>query len=92
MNMRFLRSNSKNALCVEIQLLGLEKTLNFWRENISEVEMVLLQKALNDALGEQLENIRKVSYERGWRDKASHKNAKNTWFPTSLDIMDWECE
>lgn len=40
----------------------------------------LLAKHLQDALWKKLRAIREEAYSQGWKDKASHKKPKQTWF------------
>lgn len=40
----------------------------------------LLTKHLQDALWKKLRAIREEAYSQGWKDKASHKERKSTWF------------
>lgn len=40
----------------------------------------LLAKHLQDALWSKLRAIREEAYSNGWKDKASHKKQRATWF------------
>jgi len=50
----------------------------------SEVYAGLLVEAMNAALQNEVETIRRDEYEAGWNDKTSRKRPKRGWFATSF--------
>ena len=63
--------------------------LYFYRESASPVESKLLDAHLSKELEKALEQVRRVSYLTGWRDKSA-KRLKRKWFNSCLNIFDWE--
>lgn len=87
---QFCWSTDKKTLWVKIQDPDTSlPPIWFRREASSELECQLLQAHLDRTLGALLEDIRRVSYERGWKD-AKKKKAKSTNFPHCLRVLDWE--
>ena len=64
--------------------------LDFYRACASDIECDLLQAHLDAMISENMEQIRKVSYNAGWRDAKSHKKSKRDWFASATEVMDWE--
>lgn len=86
---QFLWSTDKKTLWVKVTESEGLPALWFRREASSELECQLLQAHLDRTLGSLLEDLRRVSYERGWKD-AKRKKAKSTNFPHCLRVLDWE--
>lgn len=89
MDIRLLRSTQKTGLVIRIKLDGISHDLDFWRTDISEVEMVLLQEKLSEIFNTNMREIRRVYYEKGWRDRGA-KRRKNDCFPTWCSLLEWE--
>lgn len=91
MMISFISSDSRKGLFVRVRPDGLEKDLclDFYRYGASTIETTLLRQYLCTALQDQMEQIRTVSYLRGWRD-AKSKRKKKDWFASSVDVRDWE--
>ena len=88
------RSTENKAVALALQIGfplpdGME--LLFWRSGMTEVETHLLCAAIRKAIETNMTEIRRVSYLRGWRDKASHK-LKEGWFASHSSIIPWEKE
>jgi len=63
--------------------------LDFYRAGTSSIETLLLERHLDKLLWSKMEEVRRVSYLRGWRDAKAHK-VKSTSFPKCVDVLDWE--
>lgn len=63
----------------------------FMRECASDVECQLLCELIQRKQGEMLSLIRKASYFRGWKHAKAKKGGKRIWFPTSFELLQWEC-
>ena len=86
------RSTENTAVALELEIgfpLPDGMLLSFWRSGLTEVETRLLAVAIRGAIAANMTEIRRVSYLRGWRDKASHKN-KEGWFASHPSVMPWE--
>ena len=66
-----------------------QPALDFYRAGASQIETALLRQHLQDQLDAMMEEVRQVSYLRGWRD-AKSKRKKQSWFPDIAQVMDWE--
>ena len=85
-------TDSKTRLWIELKpTLPLTESIWFSHECASEIECNLLEQHLRKQLTGRIELIRKLSYNRGWRDKTS-KKPKSAAFYCGTDIMDWERE
>ncbi len=84
-----LREDNQQAVWVKVEALGDLPPLWFRRESASALECRLLCERLRQELGTRLEEIRRVSYERGWKD-AKAKRPRSTVFPTCTKVLDWE--
>lgn len=91
MTISFVSSNDGGGLYVEVRPDGLGENLclDFYRAGASVIETTLLRRHIRQALDNQMEAIRKVSYLRGWRD-AKSKRKKKDWFASCVDVRDWE--
>ena len=91
MTISFISSSDGQGLYVRVRPDGIEKDLNldFHRASASVIETRLLQRYLYTALSNQMEQVRQVSYLRGWRD-AKSKRKKKDYFASSVDVRDWE--
>ena len=69
--------------------LKTQENLDFYRAGASSIETALLRKHLQDQLDAMMEEVRQVSYLRGWRD-AKSKRKKQAWFSDFAQVMDWE--
>jgi len=63
--------------------------LDFYRAGASSIETLLLEQQLDNLIWSKMEEVRRVSYLRGWRDAKAHR-VKRTSFPTCVDVLDWE--
>jgi hypothetical protein len=70
--------------------LGENEEVFFSRECASEIECKLLCEKLQSQLGLNMEEIRKVSYQRGWKQAKAKKGGKCTWFATHSAVLPWE--
>ena len=50
-----------------------------------ELNAILKERQLNNHLYETIEKIRRDAYNLGWKDKASKKNKKRTWFSGNIN-------
>ena len=86
----FLRSTDNQAIWIKVTAGGPITEPLWWRhECLSALECQLLQDYLKRAMATQLEEIRRVSYERGWKD-AKSKKGKSTTFATCMTVLGWE--
>ena len=83
-------TSDKKHVVITIQGLGQIVDLKFYRDAASEIEAVLLQKHILEAISHGFKDIRRVSYLRGWRDAKSKKRKKEDWFPPHPTITPWE--
>lgn len=89
MKIQLLRGNDKKSLCLRFNIDGVETDIDFWRSGMSEVEMVLLQQHLLKVFGDHMEEIRKVSYGRGWNDHKRKLPRRDT-FARCHELFEWE--
>jgi hypothetical protein len=84
-------SDSKTRLWIEMKpIYPLTESMWFAHDCANETERNLLEAHLRTSLGDQIRAIRRVSYQRGWRNKSDKKGAKSDLFPCIMDIMEWE--
>ena len=84
-----LRSQDGGSVVIRIEAGDLG-TLQFCRSSGSTIEAILLQRHIEHLIGEAMQEIRRTSYNRGWRDAKSKKKAKDTFFPTHPAVLEWE--
>ena len=91
MNIRLLSAEGGKGLYIELKPddLGENVTLDFYRDSASTIEATLLRRYVQKALADQMQQVRQVSYLRGWRD-AKSKRTKRDWFPCCVNVPDWE--
>ena len=91
MNIRLLSAEGGKGLYIELTPddLGENVTIDFYRAGASDIEATLLQRHLQQALDQQMEKVRQVSYLRGWRD-AKSKRKKHGWFASCVYVPGWE--
>ena len=93
---RIIRSSGNNKLIwVAFKPgfpLGENEEVFFMRECASEIECKLLYEKLQGQLGRTMEEIRKVSYQRGWRQAKAKKGGKHKWFSPHSAVLPWEKE
>jgi len=73
----FERSDTELKVIVETNL-GSSYWL-YWKCSDKQYAM-LLREHIEQKLSRKLEQIRRESYEQGWKDAKSKKVAKKTWF------------
>lgn len=88
---QFLWSTDKKTLWVKVTESEGFPALWFRREAASELECQLLQAHLDTSLRRMVEEVRRVSYARGWKD-AKKKKARSTTFAGCLKVLEWERE
>jgi hypothetical protein len=64
--------------------------LHFYRAGTSSLEAVLLRREIDKQLGAHMEQISRTYYKMGWREKASRKCSKRTFFSSNTVLLDWE--
>ena len=64
--------------------------IEFYRVSSSSLEGRLLLTQVQEQLAEMFERVRMRAYEQGWRDKASRKVKKQTWFHAYTGLTDKE--
>lgn len=89
MKIQLLRGTDKQSLCLRFNIDGVESDIDFWRSGVNEVEMVLLQQHLLEKFGNHMEEIRRVSYERGYRH-GKRREMKDTTFARCHTLLEWE--
>jgi len=84
-----LRSQDGGSVVIRIEAgdLGM---LQFVRASGSNIETILLQRHIEHLIGEAMQEIRRTSYNRGWRDAKSKKKVKATFFPIYPAVLEWE--
>jgi hypothetical protein len=84
-------SDSKTRLWIEMKPIHpLVESMWFLHDCANETERNLLEAHLRSSLSDRIRDIRRVSYQRGWRNKSDKKGAKSDLFPSTMDIMEWE--
>jgi hypothetical protein len=89
MKIQLLQGNNKKSLCLRFNIGGVEADIDFWRSDISEVETLLLQQHLQETFGDHMQEVRKVLYERGYRD-GKQKKFKRACFARCHELLEWE--
>lgn len=90
---RIVRSHDNKGLFVSLELgypMPEKMELDFFRASASEVETRLLEQEVRKKLHGLFEEIRKVSYLKGWKDAKSKKARKSHVFPNRMYMDDWE--
>jgi hypothetical protein len=49
-----------------------------------KMDAELLMRRMQDVFRRKIEDIRRLSYEEGWKDKASKKTAKKKYFSSTI--------
>ena len=88
MNIHIHKEPNSKGVYLKVSLDGLEP-LWFYRDGASKLETQLLNDELYRQFSKQLEELRKVSYLRGWRD-AKAKRVKTQFFADVLFMTDHE--
>ena len=85
--------NNVTSLFIGIEAKHPVQTI-LWFEHVcaSQVERDLLREHIKEQIYEQMRRIRRLSYRRGWREKASKTHKKEDWFYSGTDITEWEEE
>mgnify|MGYP003461261404 FL=1 len=80
----FLADDKDAVIKIEtnIHLEGKHIHLNFRMPRSGRIDAFLLKKHLEQQFELRVEAIRREAYNQGWKDKASHKKTKRTWFPS----------
>lgn len=89
MKIQLRRGNDKKSLCLTFNINDVSTDIDFWRSDLSEVEMVLLKQYIEKAFGDHMQEIRSVSYRRGWNDH-KRKQSQAGWFARCHELLDWE--
>ena len=90
MKIQFLRTQDDKHILVRFTIDGLGD-LDFYRASASTIETRLLRDKIYNEFSAQMENVRSVSYRRGWKHRGSHKkDAKKSGFATCAEVLDWE--
>lgn len=68
----------------------LEAKTEFFLECASEREAALMLEHLQRTVGDEMDRLRALYYNKGWRDAKAKKGAKETAFPCAIGIAEWE--
>ena len=86
------RDGTRVVIWAKASPLGDDHGINMTYETQSEWLAEFIVQKLKADLGKLVSEIREVSYRRGWRDAKSKKRPKDDFFPTCLDVREWERE
>jgi len=90
MNIEILSEKEEKGVYLKVTIEGFEPFW-FYRQGASKIETQLLHEKLRSLFGQQMRQVRTVSYLRGWRDaKAKRVKQDKDWNPVSVDLMNWE--
>ena len=72
----------------------LESTETIWmkRACASVIECQMLCELLQRKIDENMAEVRKASYFRGWKHAKAKKSGRRIWFPTAVSLLPWEKE
>lgn len=70
---------------VAIHLASVNFTINLSQDRGNNLDAELLKREMQSELNKRIEEIRRVSYELGWKDKASKKEKKKTYFAAGMN-------
>ena len=90
---RFIQSNDHAGIVLRVTVgypLKEGTLIDFYHACSSPIESVLLQPHIEKAIAGTMEEIRRVSYQRGWRAAKSKKVKKSDWFPSLTQVQEWE--
>ena len=91
--MRLTRSVEDNGVFLSLTAqypLDDKVEIDLYRPSASPMEARLLRENLEKQLQEMFVRIRRRAYQQGWKDKASKKVAKQTWFTVYTGLTDEE--
>lgn len=80
---KFTRDGSKVKIAIEHGIFGNEQYFDLEIIQSADYQAELLKQAMRKHLDTRIEAIRREAYNKGWKDKSSHK-MKQTWFSNSI--------